>query len=119
MRFAVMALLALVILLITPAAFAQVDGSDNLIGISDGCGATMNADQCMFGDAASSGSITICRQSYCPSCMMNQAQTASFCGTLLGNQGYCQCTGTGSVYTDKYGNKWPACNTKGSCLAPR
>jgi hypothetical protein len=112
-------LLALVVLLVTPAAFAQVDGADNMTGISDGCGATMNADQCMFGDGDFSSSFTICRQNYCPSCYMNQTQTGSLCGTLLGNMGACKCTPSSYVATDRYGNKYPACLTSGSCGPPR
>jgi hypothetical protein len=120
MRSLGLALVALVALLIAPAAFAQIDpgdGIDNVAGLGDGCAGTMNPDQCMFGDsdATNGWSSTICRQSYCPSCFMNQTQTASLCGTLLGNMGSCKCTPSGTVTTDKYGNKWPACQTSGSC----
>lgn len=120
MRSLGLALVVLVVLLIAPAAFAQVDGPDNMTGISDGCGALMNADQCMFGDSDAAGwSSTVCRQSYCPSCYLNQTQTASLCGTLLGNMGSCKCTPASSVVTDKYGNKWPNCQVSGSCGPPR
>jgi hypothetical protein len=61
MRLMVKVLLALGILLAAPAVFAQVagDGSEvySMEGISDGCGSTMNADDCMFGD---SGWNTVC-----------------------------------------------------------
>jgi hypothetical protein len=56
MRFLAKALFALSLLLVTPSVFAQAagDGGDvySMEGISDGCGSTMNADECMFGIAS-------------------------------------------------------------------
>src|SRR5436305_10243474 len=118
MRLTVKVLLALVILLAAPSVFAQLagDGSDtySVAAISDGCGDTMNADECMFGSDSSS---MICKKAYCPSCGLNQTQTASVCYTLQGNYGYCSCQ-PGGVTIDKYGNKWPNCNASGSCTPP-
>jgi hypothetical protein len=86
----------------------------SLAAVSDGCGDTMNPDECMMSDS----SATICKKSYCPACGMNQTQTSSVCYTLQGNFGYCTCQG-GSVTVDKYGNKWPSCKASGSCSPPR
>jgi hypothetical protein len=117
MRFLGLALATLIVLFIAPAAFAQIDpgdGIDNMTGISDGCGDTMNPDDCMFSDTSS----TICKKAYCPACGFNENQTASICFTLQGQYGYCSCTG-GGVTIDKHGNKVANCNASGSCSPPR
>ena len=120
MRVFVRLFLVALFLTVTPAAFAQVlgDGADtfNLEGISDGCGSTMNADQCMFGD--SSWTTTLCTNSSCPACAFDASHTKSICYYLDGNSGYCSCKG-GGVGTDKYGNKYANCTTNGSCVAYR
>jgi hypothetical protein len=119
MRIFTRSLIVVLFLLATPAAFAQaLDTGDtfNLQGVSDGCGTTMNVDECMFGD--SSWTTTLCTMSACPACAFDATQTRSICYYLPGNAGYCSCTG-GPVGTDKYGNKFPNCATKGSCVAHR
>jgi hypothetical protein len=117
MRHFIKLFCAFVILSAAPALYAQSDGGTlvyNLAGISDGCGDTMNADECMGSDTSS----TICRKTYCPSCGMDQTQTSSLCFTLLGNMGVCSCK-PGGVTIDKYGNRWPNCTISGSCGPPR
>jgi hypothetical protein len=116
MRFLSRSLIVALFLLVTPAAFAQFDGGDvmNMQGISDGCGATMNADECMD----STWTTTICTLSACPACAFDKTQTMSICYYLPGNSGYCSCAG-GPVGTDKNGNKFPNCTAKGSCVANR
>jgi len=110
-------LLVALFLLVTPAAFAQSDGEVfNMEGISDGCGDTMNADQCMFGD--SSWTATYCTKDACPACAFDQTQTRSICYYLTGNTGYCSCTGGGVAY-DKHGQKYANCTTSGSCVSHR
>ncbi len=119
MRIFKSSLIVALFLLVTPAAFAQLsDGGDvlNMQGVSDGCAGTMDPDQCMFGD--SSWTTTICTQSACPACAFDRTQTMSICYYLPGNSGYCSCAG-GPVGTDKYGNKFPNCAAKGSCVANR
>jgi hypothetical protein len=120
MRLTTKVLLALVILLATPAAFAQVSGDDpgvfSVEGISDGCGDTMNADECM---ASGSGwSTTICSDQACPACGFDMNMTKSVCYRLYGGFGYCKCQG-GGVGRDKYGNKFPNCAASGSCASRR
>jgi hypothetical protein len=119
MRVLMKSMIVALFFLVTPAVFGQLsDGGDvfNMQGISDGCGATMNADQCMFGD--SSWTTTICTMSACPACAFDQTQTRSICYYLPGNAGYCSCAG-GSVGRDRYGNRFPNCAAKGSCVANR
>jgi len=64
MRIIIRVTLCLVLFLSATAAFAQFDGdgADNKDGISDGCGATMNADQCMWSDGSdmSGGNYYFC-----------------------------------------------------------
>jgi hypothetical protein len=120
MRFMVKVFFVLLILGVTPAAFAQLDGGtdgvDSVAGISDGCGATMNPDDCMFQD--SGWSSTICTSSACPACAFDATMTKSICYYLTGNSGYCKCSG-GGVTKDKYGNVIPNCSASGSCVASR
>jgi len=108
------------ILLAAPAAFAQVDGGgiDNMDGISDGCGATMNADECMFGDSGWND-ISQCTRTACPACAFDETGTKSICYYLTGNSGYCSCKGRDSVGRDSHGNIFPNCSTSGSCLSHR
>jgi hypothetical protein len=116
MRIAIRVFIVLVVLLSTPAVFAQVDtGVDALQGISDGCGDTMNPDDCMFSD---SSTTILCTNDACPQCGFNQSMTASVCYRLWGAAGYCSCA-PGGLYTDKYGQKQPNCATKGSCVLVR
>src|SRR5258706_8951673 len=120
MRVFTRLLFVMLFLLVTPAAFAQVlgDGGDvfSVEGISDGCGSTINADECMFGD--SSWSSTICTSSACPACAFDETHTRSICFYLDGNSGYCSFKG-GPLGTAKYGNKFANCTTSGSCVAHR
>jgi hypothetical protein len=113
MRFLTKGLLVLVILLAAPAAFAQVFGDGDVYnkeGISDGCGDTMNADECMF----SGSSINTCIDQYCPQCGFNNTLTAASCYRLKGATGYCSCQG-GGVTRDKWGQPMPVCKTSGFC----
>ncbi len=118
-KLSLLGAVAVLFLVLTPTAHAQMVGDDGTVyvlqGISDGCGDTMSADECM---ASGGSSSTICKKTYCPACGMNQTQTGSVCYTLQGNFGYCSCQ-PGSVTTDRYGNKWPNCNASGSCTPPR
>ena len=120
MRFLANALFVLVVLLCAPAVFAQVDGGgvDNMDGIGDGCGATMNPDECMFGDSGWNN-ITQCTRTACPACAFDETGTKSICYYLTGNSGYCSCTGRSSVGRDTHGNSFPSCNSSGSCLSHR
>ena len=55
MKIVVRVTLCLALFLAASASFAQSDdggGVFNMEGISDGCGSTMNADQCMWGDGS-------------------------------------------------------------------
>lgn len=107
--------LLFVMLFGAPAALAQSDDGSltfNAAGISDGCGDTMNADECM---ASGSGfSSTLCKQDACPACGFNDTMTASICFRVRGQYGYCSCTAAGIAY-DKNGNKIANCNASGSC----
>jgi len=120
MRLTEKVLFALVILMATPAAFAQLlgDGGDvyNVEGISDGCGDTMSADECMFG-TGSDWTTSICSNAACPACGFDQTMTKSICYRLYGNTGYCACQGTSGVGRDKNGNTFPHCNASGSCAS--
>ena len=113
-------LLVALVLLVTPAAFAQVLGDDNEVldrsGISDGCSGTMNADQCMFGD--SGWTATYCTKAACPACAFDVSGSKSICYYLTGNMGYCSCSGGGVAY-DNHGQKYANCTTNGSCVSHR
>lgn len=108
-------LLVALFLLVTPAAFAQVLGDGDEVldksGISDGCGDTMNADECM---AAGMTSHTRCISDYCPACGFNNSMTAATCYRLKGNTGYCSCTPQG-ITRDRWGQPMPNCTTSGFC----
>jgi len=107
-------LLVALFLLVTPAAFAQVFGGDDVFsmqGISDGCGDTMSADECM---SAGMTSHTRCVSDYCPACGFNNTMTAATCYRLKGNTGYCTCQAAG-ITTDRWGQPMPVCNTSGFC----
>ena len=116
MRVFTRLLFVVLFLLVTPAVFAQVfgDGGDvfNKDGISDGCGDTMNADECM----ASGGmtSHTTCVSDYCPACGFNNTMTAATCYRLKGNTGYCTCQAAG-ITRDRWGQPMPVCTTSGFC----
>ena len=58
---------------------------------------------------------TLCTKDYCPRCALNASQTGSICYTLFSQSGYCTCSASNEVFTDRYGGKWPRCNTSGSC----
>lgn len=122
MRSLIKVLLILTVLAVAPSVFAQMVGDDstlvfNMQGISDGCGATMNADECMFGD--SSWTTTLCTMAACPACAFaDVAGTRSTCYYLTGNMGYCSCKGAGVAY-DRNGNKYANCVTNGSCVSHR
>ncbi len=118
MRTLIKMLLVIVVLMVAPAVFAQVDGDgvESMDGISDGCSGTMNADQCMFGD--SGWTATYCTKAACPSCAFDASGTKSICYYLTGNSGYCTCSGAGVAY-DKYGQKYANCTTGGSCVSHR
>ncbi|MEA2337823.1 MAG: hypothetical protein QOE82_1830 [Thermoanaerobaculia bacterium] len=57
MRIPFLVFIALALVCLTGSAFAQSSGDDvfNVEGISDGCGDTMNPDECMFGDSGGGG----------------------------------------------------------------
>lgn len=57
MRIPLLVVITLAVFLLAGSAFAQSngDGVFNEQGISDGCGDTMNPDECMFGDSAGGG----------------------------------------------------------------
>ena len=100
-------------------AQAQIVGDGDVFsvaGISDGCGDTMNPDDCM--SVGNSWSATICTNEACPACGFDSTMTRSICYRLIGNYGYCSCQG-GGVGRDKYGNKIALCTTNGSCASHR
>lgn len=88
MKIVVRVILCLVLLLTATAAFARPDddGPFSLEGISDGCGSTMNADQCMWGDGSdmSGGNYYFCsagRQwgQKCQAAMQDLSTTIVYC----------------------------------------
>ena len=102
------------------AASAQMLGDDgsavySMTGISDGCGDTMNPDDCM---ASGDSSATICTMDACPACGFDQTMTSSVCYKLFGQSGFCSCQG-GGIAWEKYGNKLPNCKASGSCAGHR
>jgi hypothetical protein len=112
MRSITRVLFVVTLFMVTPAVFAQIFTGDveNRDGISDGCGDTMNADECM----AMGTSHTVCVDDYCPACGFNNTMTGASCYRLKGNTGYCSCQ-AGGITRDKWGQPMPVCTTNGFC----
>jgi hypothetical protein len=100
MRVFVRVLFVLALLLNATSAFAQFDGDgvDNKDGLSDGCGATMNVDQCMWGDGAdstASGQYYYCAASgsfggTCIAAMTDNSTGIVYC-QRVSRSAKCQC----------------------------
>jgi len=93
MRIPLLVVVVLALLFLSSSAFAQSagDGPDNMEGLGDGCGATMNPDECMFGDSGGGGG----------------SGSAGGCSYCYANEGapYANCfTGAAGLSFGKYAN---------------
>lgn len=101
MRITLLLLVALALLFISNSARAQSagDGTFNAEGISDGCGDTMNPDECMFGDSGAGGG-----GSWSPGCQYCYAnEGAPYANCFSGASGlsfgkYANCQGSRICY---------------------
>ena len=108
------ALMVLVALSTTSARadFRNITPTDDPLG---SCANLDTPEECM-----AAGSSWTCTNSYgCPQCALDGSQQNSICYTIMGNFGYCKCSGKAGYTYDKFGQKMSNCTHSGYCTTAR